>query len=476
MGERTFNPRAMEHRVWEAISREKMIFSGEKVLCAVSGGADSMALLHLLHRLSERFGFALEAASFDHCIRPEGAEDVRFVERRCAAWGVPCHLGRSDVPAAAREAGTGLEETARKLRYAFLEETADAVGAQRIATAHNADDNAETLLLHLLRGSGLKGLGGIAPVRGRVIRPLLGVSRAEIEAYCASCGISFVTDDTNADTAYTRNYLRHEVLPLLRSKNPRLLTTLNRTARSLRRDSACLEAEAERLFQSARRGPDRVGLGAEALLALPEALSLRLVQRMAEALLPGCVLSAVQRERVLELCRSERPSAACVLTGALTARREYGEIVLTVEPERREEEQIALQCGEWVRFHGRLLSCEQALCPEGKFNQPHCFYLRPGGVLLLRAPRPGEHITLPNRPRKAVKTLLSEAKLPLHQRGMAIALEEEGVLCALDGFGADLRYLPKPGELCWNITSSPVEETTIHPIEKETDYGTGKGH
>ena len=454
------SPAALEKRVWAYITARGMIAEGERVLCAVSGGADSLCLLRILHLLSRFHGFTVEAATFDHRIRPEGAKDAAFVVNTCAGWGIPCHAGAGDVPAAAAQSKTGLEETARRLRYAFLEATADRIAARRIATAHNADDNAETVLLHLLRGSGLKGLGGIAPVRGRVIRPLLEVSRVEIEAYCAAAGISYVTDATNADTTYSRNYLRHEVLPLLRERNPNLLTTLGRSAETLRRDSAYLEGEADRLFQSVQREPERISYSAAELLTLQEALSSRLVQRMAETLCPGTVLSAVQRERVLELCRSERPAAACVLTGALRARREYDSIVLTAERETGEESSVTLGPGERVRFRDRVLSCEEALCPEGKFNQPYAYYLCPGEALLLRAPRPGEDITLPSRPRKAVKKLLSDAKVPRHLRGQVIALERAGRLAALDGFGADIHYLPKPGEACWRIVSAPVEEST----------------
>jgi tRNA(Ile)-lysidine synthase len=355
-----------------------MIHKGETVLCAVSGGTDSMCLLRLLHALSQRYGFTVEAATFDHRIRSEGAQDAAFVRRCCEQWDIPCHCGAGDVPAAAAQRGRGLEETARSLRYAFLEDTAEKIGAQRIATAHNADDNAETLLLHLLRGSGLKGLGGIDPVQGRLIRPLLGVSREEIEAYCAATHTPHVEDATNADTAYTRNYLRHQVLPLLRERNPNLLTTLGRTAESLRRDSEFLENEAEKCFRSAERRGNRISYGAEALLSLPEALQMRLVQQMAESLLPGCVLTTVHRERVVQLCRSGRPSAACLLGGNLWARREYQRIVLSLEAGEEEPEKTLLCCGESVRFHGRILTCEEAICPEGKFNQAYTYYLRWG--------------------------------------------------------------------------------------------------
>lgn len=473
---RSDTPAALEKRVWEYMAAQDMLQRGDRVLCAVSGGVDSMVLLRLLHRLSRFHGFSVNAATFDHRIRPEGAGDVDFVLRCCEAWGIPCQAGSADVPAEAARARAGLEETARRLRYAFLEATADQIGADRIATAHNADDNAETVLLHLLRGSGLQGLGGIAPVRGRIIRPLLGVSRSEIESWCAATDTPHVEDATNADTAYTRNYLRHEVLPLLRERNPRLLTTLGRMAEGLRRDSAYLEGEAEKLLRLTRRAPGRISCPTEQLLSLPEALSLRLIQHMAAQLLPDTVLSAAQRERVLALCRSERPGAACVLTGALCARREYEEIVLTAEQNPEEEGFVTLQPGERVRFRGRVLTCEERRCPEGKFNQPHEYFLCPGEALLLRAPRPGEDITLPSRPRKAVKKLLSDAKVPRHLRGQVIALERAGRLAALDGFGADIHFLPKPGDLCWRITSAPVEESPPSPREKEKNYGTGQGH
>ena len=465
-------PEALEKRVLEYLKARSLLQRGDRVLCAVSGGADSLCMLMVLRRLSGLIGCTVEAATFDHRIRPEGAADAAFVQRICAEWVIPCHAGSGDVPAAAGASGAGLEETARRLRYAFLESVADKIGAQRIAVAHNADDNAETVLLHLLRGSGLNGLGGIAPARGRIIRPLLALSRAEIEAYCADRGISYVTDATNADTSYTRNYLRHQVLPLLREKNPKLLTAFGRTAESLRRDNAFLESEADKLLRNVRRERAQLSCAADYLRSLPEALSLRLVQRMAETLRPGTVLSAAQRENVLELCRSARPSAACVLTGALLARREYDQIVLCLETGEEEPETILLPTGESVCFHGRRLTCQEAVCPEGKFNQAYTYYLCWGEALLLRSPIPGETITLPGRPRKSVKKLLSDGKVPRHLRSQAVALEQEGRLAALDGFGADLHSLPKPGERCRKITSSPVEETTSNPQEKEKGYGT----
>ena len=209
---------------------------GCRVLCAVSGGIDSMALLHLLWMWSRRDGFLLTAATFDHRLRPRSVEDVQFVVRWCEKHQIPCEIGGGDVAAYAGARGLTVEEAARSLRYRFLEDAADRAGADYIATAHNADDNGETLLLHLLRGSGLNGLGGIPPRRGRIIRPLLEITRAEIEDYAGENDLPHREDETNRDTAYTRNYLRHRVMPLLREKNPNLVRTLSQPCQGPRPD------------------------------------------------------------------------------------------------------------------------------------------------------------------------------------------------------------------------------------------------
>ena len=171
------------------------------ILCAVSGGADSM---YLLARLME-LGYTVAAAHYNHGLRGgEADRDETFVRGFCAARGVVFVSEKGGAAAFAAEQGMSVETAARTLRYDFLERTADALGAAVIATAHTADDNAETLLLHLARGTGLKGLGGIPPVRGRVVRPMLHVTRAEIEEYLRAHGIDYVTDSTNASDEYAR--------------------------------------------------------------------------------------------------------------------------------------------------------------------------------------------------------------------------------------------------------------------------------
>ena len=204
----------MVEQVKQTIAAYDMLRSGEPVLVALSGGADSVALLHALRAL----GYPVQAFHLNHCLRgAESDRDEAFCRALCVRLGVELTVERVDVAAAAREQGNGVEETARRMRYARLQ---DAAQGMKIATAHTADDNLETVLFHLVRGTGPKGLAGIPPVRGRIIRPMLRVERMQIEEYLASIGQDYVTDSTNADDAYTRNRIRHTVVPALREIQP----------------------------------------------------------------------------------------------------------------------------------------------------------------------------------------------------------------------------------------------------------------
>ena len=214
-----------------------------RVLCAVSGGADSVCLLHSCLRLTHGGDTTVCAAHYNHCLRGgESDRDERFVRSLCASLGVELRVGRGDVAAYAREHGMGTEEAARELRYAFLEEAADELGCGYILTAHNADDNAETMLMALVRGSGPRGLAGIPPRRGRILRPMLGATRAEIEAYLAENGLEHVEDSTNECTDYTRNRIRKLCMPVLREINPRFAEAAARAGALLREDDAYLSS------------------------------------------------------------------------------------------------------------------------------------------------------------------------------------------------------------------------------------------
>ena len=228
---------------WDDVRRSlEELRDGNGVLCAVSGGLDSMCLLHLCVSA----GLPVTAAHFNHQLRGAAADrDEAFVRTACEQAGISFVSGRGDVAAKAARDGMTVEEAARVLRYEFLEETRRTGGQDWILTAHHADDNAETLLLNLLRGTGLRGLTGIPEQREHLRRPLLRLERSELADYAEAHGIAFVEDETNEQDAAARNVLRHRVLPVLRQLNPQAVPNMNRTAQLLREDETALTAAAE---------------------------------------------------------------------------------------------------------------------------------------------------------------------------------------------------------------------------------------
>lgn len=204
-----------EKNIMESIERHQMIRPGEKVLCALSGGADSVCLFRVLSVLQNKLSFVMEAVHVNHMLRETADRDEQFVRLLCQEFSVPLHVRRADVKGRAQAERIGLEEAARQMRYALFEETMRETGAVRLAVAHHRDDQAETILFHLCRGCGLEGLRGMEPVREYIIRPMLGQDRAGIEAYLQAVGQSYVTDETNLQSVYSRNILRNEILPML---------------------------------------------------------------------------------------------------------------------------------------------------------------------------------------------------------------------------------------------------------------------
>jgi len=268
-------------KVRASIERYGMFVQGDRVVVAVSGGVDSVVLLDVLGAVAAEYGLALHVAHLDHGLREASARDARFVAEVCAARRLPVTCERVDVRAVARERRLGLEEAGHVVRRDFLERVADRVGAQRIAVGHTLDDRAETLLFHLVRGAGPSGLVGIRPVSGRVVRPLIGVSRDEVLEYARKTTLTWREDETNEDLRFARNLLRHRVLPLLEELNPRLVEGLGRTGELLREQEEALEALLDGPWGAIvlAEAPDALRLDRRKLSALPRALCALLLRR-----------------------------------------------------------------------------------------------------------------------------------------------------------------------------------------------------
>ena len=259
-----------------------MIEPGDVVICAVSGGPDSMCLLDTLFMLSRELAISLHVAHLNHHMRGEEADkDAAMVVEFCRARGIPATVGHEEVFRLAEELKTGVEEAGRIARYRFFFSLRDEIGADKIALGHNMNDQAETVIMRLLRGSGTRGLSGIPPVNNGIIRPLIEVPRALTEQYCRERNLPVIKDVYNFDLTYRRNLVRHKILPeLSRLFNPSLVETLSGVAEALRWDAEFLEKEAREAFlrDSFREGRITV-VDEKAIALLPPAISSRVLEQ-----------------------------------------------------------------------------------------------------------------------------------------------------------------------------------------------------
>ncbi len=405
----------MLNKLSAAITRYGMLSGGETVICAVSGGADSMALLWGMWLLREKFHIQVEAAHFNHHLRGEESHrDEAFVRDFCAFHDIPLHLGGGHVTAGEK----GLEAAAREARYGFLHEL-DGV----IATAHTADDNAETVLMHLIRGTGLRGLGAITPKNGRLIRPMLDITRQEVEAFLQENWIEHIDDSSNGSDQFLRNRIRRHVMPLLRKENPNIGQNLSAMAQRLRQEDA--------LIQTLADGVDVHSISC--LRELPEALERRTLER----LLKESGLrepNASHIEQAMALVRSDRPSAFARFPGGIILRRSYD----TLEADR---EAVVLKAVELprngvVRLEqiGLIVKCEEG-CPAQGLSDG--FTVCPVGTMVIRCRLSGDEMRLHGGTRSLKKRFVDQ-KIPASRRlAIPVIADERGVL-GVWGIGANL--------------------------------------
>ncbi len=421
-----------------------MLPPGCRVLSACSGGADSTALLHLLCSLPE---IEVVCAHFNHRLRGEESQrDAIFVRNICASLGVECVCGEADVAAYAAEHRQSIETAARALRYEFLEETAAQRHCDRIATAHHAEDNAETVLLNLIRGAGTRGLCGIPPVRGKIVRPLLNATRGEILDYLSENGLAFAEDSSNALDDCARNRVRHRILPLLAEENPSAIDHIASAAELLSQDEEYLSACAERFVE------ERVkenSLPIPAFLALPEAIGARVLR-----LLLG-QLSRTHVAAVYTLCRSGEAHGAADLPGQ-RVRKEKDCLVLRPTASalliRRE-----IHPGETlIPELGLRILRRPAASSDEIHNSFNTFFFKSdsiGDTIFVDSRGAGESVRLLGRGcTKTLKKLFSEAGLTLAQRARTPVLYDERGVIAVFGFGIAERCAAAPGDAAICVT------------------------
>ena len=380
-----------------------LIFKGDTVVCAVYGGADSMALLWALYLLKEEWDLTISAAHFNHHLRGEESDrDEQFVREFCNGYGIPLHVGSAQVVSGKK----GLEAAAREARYAFLQTLPG-----KIATAHTADDNAETVLMHLVRGTGLKGLGGITPSRGNLIRPMLNVTRAEVEAFLEEYAVDYIHDSSNSTDEFLRNRLRHHVMPLLKAENPKLAENLSAMALRLREDERALSD----LSQLDR--PE-----VEKLRTMAPAVRTRALENFLKG--NGVREPEAVHIRLLEsLVFSDNPSARANFPGGITIGRIYGLLEVVSET---------------------ALPAIQFTCTPATeiINTANTFTVVPVGNLSIRSRQSGDTIRLPGGT-KSIKKLFIDRKIPASRRDQIPILCDDAGILGIPGIAVNLDRVAK---------------------------------
>ncbi len=400
-----------------------MLQNGDSVVCAVSGGADSMALLWAMYLLKDKLNIRLSAAHFNHGLRGEESDrDENFVRQFCQDYGIPFCGGRGQVTAGKK----GLEAAAREARYAFLKSLPG-----KIATAHTADDNAETLLLHLVRGTGLRGLGGITPVNGNIIRPMLTVTRSEVLEFLQAYSIPFVEDSTNAEDAFLRNRLRHKVMPLLREENPNLTENLSAMALRLRLDESALEQMAQSKMTNA----------VSRLRELEPAIRSRVLCRF----LTEAGVKEPEAEHILALEKlvfSEKPSAKASFPCGVTVSRNYD--VLEVGREEAPLKTRELTCPGQLDYPGFRIVCETN---NSDVQHEDNFAVIPQGKVFVRSRKEGDSIRLSGGT-KTLKKLFIDEKIPASARTQIPVLADDAGVLGVAGIGGNLERIScEPGSV-----------------------------
>ncbi len=450
------------------IDGRRLLSAGQAVLVAVSGGCDSVALLEILCQLAARpeRAWSLSVAHLNHRLRPDAGADADFVRDLARRKGLPCVVEAVDVAAIAAGRSMSTETAARAARYEFLAQAAVRLGATAVATGHHADDNVETILQRIVRGTHLRGLRGIPAARPlaqapgvRIIRPLLSVRREQIEQFCICRGLTWRTDSTNADTVFGRNFIRHELLPLMRGRmNPRVDDALLRLAGAANDTEDHLVETGRALLDHARRAgkdPGRLVLDAARLAEAPTVRRCYALRAALEGL--GAPMGELSTGQLADLAAlpAEPPPAAITLPGNILARREADELLLepAAGPVETPSWHIRLPTGPVAAGEaGGTFRGQAVTLPDGREVRyeelpldaaamaGHLASLRPGtewldadyvrGPLMIRPRRPGDAFVPLGAPgRQTVSDFLTNAKLPAAgRREVFVVADQEGII------------------------------------------------
>ncbi len=364
--------------VLSTINKCDMVQEGDAVIIGVSGGMDSMCLLHIFNRIKDQLGISIYGVHVHHGIREDAGEDVKIVEETCERMDIPCHVYYFDVKKLAKSHKLSLEEMGRKIRYDVFEEFRSSVGNGKIAIAHHRNDQAETVIMNMLRGTGLKGIGGIRPVRDYIIRPLIDCTRVEIEHYCNKHQISYRDDYTNELTIYTRNKIRHTVIPYVQEHfNRNFAQNLVNTANMARCEDDFIQGiMLEKMDQVISCEDDVYTINVEGFNALDMVIRSRMIRQILNQLGALKNIEYKHIDQIIHLAHKE-VSKKIQLPKGIVAKKSYSSIIISVLGENKTKDfeiDINLWSKNYIESLGSYI--ELSLLKVEKDNIPKNLYTK----------------------------------------------------------------------------------------------------
>lgn len=450
----------MLEQMKKTIQAYGLLKTGDSVVAAVSGGPDSVALVHALASLREEYEWRLAAAHLDHQFRgEESKEDSRYVQRLCAEMNIPCFVESIDVPRFITETGLNLQEAARQVRYRFLMQVAKEMGDAKIATAHHADDQLETMLMRLVRGTSVEGLSGI-PLRRHennidIVRPLLEVSRDQIERYCKEHGMIPRQDQSNFSDKYLRNRIRLHWIPLMRQENPQISDTTAQLASLLREENDYLRQESEANLSSIVEdwSANTIIIRQNDFLTHHLALQRRMIKLILSYLLKSDIKETgyVHIENIREIIEGANPAACIHLPGQLQVRREYQRVIFSSISDTTSIPpyiySLNIPGQTYIPEIDRTIHCyygsrdEKQHLPQGVFAVFDPAIVK--GKLYVRQRRAGDRIQpLGMLGTKKVKDVLIDKKIPRDKRDRIPLLTDDEHILWIPGVKRSSWYVP----------------------------------
>ena len=405
----------MLKKIKNTINKQTLIEKGDRILIGLSGGADSVCLTHILHTLKDEMGIEIMTAHLNHMIRGgEAQHDAEFAAEYSKTLGIECVTKAVNIPEIARKNGISEETAGRNARYEFFNETLKEYGFNKIATAHNLNDSAETIAMNFMRGSSLSGLMGIPYKRDNIIRPLLDTSRAEIEDYCKENGLKYVTDSTNVEEIYTRNKTRHTLIPMIEKEfNPDFIKTVTRNAGIIKAEDEYISSIADEMY---RETVDNGAADIEKLLGCHIAVSRRIVRRM----IGGCIgvsdISSEFIDKILTLAWKNKSGSYINLPDGATARIEYGKLIIA-KTEKTEDYKytLPLDTDVYIKEAGVTLRAEHVT--ERQNDGAQYFSGIDAENLIVRNRRNGDYFYPSGMTgKKKLKDYFIDEKIPRNER------------------------------------------------------------